>query len=110
MKDASRGADYEKISPLEAKKIINSDKVKIIIDVRGEDDYKLGHIKDAISLPLEEIEVKCLSVISDKNSIILVYCARGIRSEFACRKLIELGYSYVYDMGGILYWPYEIVI
>ena len=37
-----------------------------------------------------------------------VYCRTGRRSADAVRKLESLGYTRLYDLGGILSWPYEI--
>lgn len=110
MKDAGRGAVYEKISPNEAYNIMKNSKNVIVIDVRSEEEYNLGHIENAISIPLSDLNAKVEKIIISKDEIILVYCRSGIRSEAAARELIELGYSYVYDMGGIIEWPYKIVI
>ena len=49
-------------------------------------------------------------VIPDRKVKILVYCRSGRRSKEACKKLIRLGYSNVYDFGGIMDWPFEIVM
>ncbi len=45
----------------------------------------------------------------DTDAVILVYCRSGVRSEAASKALIELGYSNVYDFGGIIDWPYDTV-
>ena len=37
---------------------------------------------------------------------VLVYCRTGRRSREAAQKLEELGYTEVYDMGGLVGWPY----
>ena len=39
----------------------------------------------------------------------LVYCRSGRRSKDAAQKLLELGYQSVYDFGGVIDWPYELV-
>lgn len=109
MKDAFRGAVYVKISPQEVKRMINGDKEVIILDVRSTEEYKAGHIKNAISLPLNNLNVLSKQIITDSNKVIIVYCKSGIKSKAAAKELINLGYSYVYDMGGISNWPYEIV-
>jgi rhodanese-related sulfurtransferase len=41
--------------------------------------------------------------------VILVYCRSGRRSAGASRELIKMGYTQVYDFGGIINWPYETV-
>ncbi len=40
---------------------------------------------------------------------ILVYCRSGHRSLTASLKLSLAGYKDIYEFGGILTWPYEIV-
>ena len=43
-----------------------------------------------------------------KNAVWLIYCRTGRRSADAVQKLDALGYTNIYDLGGILSWPYEI--
>lgn len=74
-----------------------------IIDVRTEDEYAEGHIKNATNIPLDEIEEINLS----KDIDIIVYCRSGSRSYQAAMILSDLGYS-VKDMGGLNNWNYEL--
>ena len=37
----------------------------------------------------------------------MVYCRSGNRSAQAAEKLIKMGYTNVYDFGGIKNWTYE---
>lgn len=67
----------------------------IIIDVRTWEEYNLGHIKNAINIPYDEINE---NVNLDKEKLIFVYCKSGNRSELAYDNLIQLGYE-VYDLG-----------
>lgn len=46
---------------------------------------------------------------SRKDSKILVYCRSGNRSATAAKILISMGYTNVYDFGGINDWAYEVV-
>ena len=46
--------------------------------------------------------------VAEKEATWLVYCRTGRRSAEAVQKLDALGYSNLYDLGGILSWPYEI--
>ena len=101
-------AEYIKISQQEAYDMMTADDV-IILDVRTQDEFDSGHIINAVLLPDYEVEEKAESVIPDKNQIILVYCRTGRRSANASKKLIEMGYTKIYDFGGIVDWEYEIV-
>ena len=96
------------ISTEEAKDIIDSEENYIILDVRTEEEYKEGHIPDAINIPNEEISIETSNKLTDKDQLILVYCRSGNRSREASKKLVELGYSNVQDFGGINDWEYDI--
>jgi rhodanese-related sulfurtransferase len=98
---------YIKISGEEAKAMMSEE--ALIVDVREPDEYAEGHIENAILIPLGDINTEKLSSLPDKDQVLLVYCRSGNRSGQAAKKLIELGYTKVYDFGGIVDWPYEIV-
>ncbi len=96
------------ISTEEAKDIIDSEENYIILDVRTEEEYKEGHIPGAINLPNEEVSIETTNNLTDKEQLILVYCRSGNRSKTASKKLLELGYTNIYDFGGINDWKYDI--
>lgn len=100
---------YRRITPEEAKAFIDEGTYGTILDVRTEAEYLEGHLENATLLPDNEIESKAEITLYDKNELILVYCRSGRRSEAATEKLIQMGYTNVYDLGGIQDWPYEIV-
>ena len=99
---------YEQISPDEAKKIMDSDKDYIILDVREQEEFDAGHIPNALLLPYTEIENKAEEMLPDKDKLILVYCRSGRRSKIAAESLVKLGYANIKEFGGILDWKYEI--
>lgn len=107
-KDMGKKTEYKKITSEDAKKIIDSENV-ILLDVRTQEEYNNGHINNSILLPVTEINKRAEEVLPNKNEIILVYCRSGNRSATASKSLIKLGYTNVYDFGGINDWPYEIV-
>ena len=77
-------------------------------DVREQDEYDSGHIPGAVLLPVGTIdETTAAEVIPEKDSTVLVYCRSGNRSKTASSTLAELGYSNIYEFGGINTWPYE---
>jgi len=105
--NSGQKAEYKKITAEEAKKIMDGKDPYILLDVRTEAEYKEQHITGAVLLPSDEIKSKAASQLPDKDAIILVYCRSGNRSAQAAKALIDLGYTRVYDFGGITNWPYE---
>jgi phage shock protein E len=59
--------------------------------------------------PVNEIASKAEEKLPDKDAKILVYCRSGNRSAKAAKQLIKMGYTNVYDFGGINSWPYGTV-
>ncbi|MCL2014409.1 MAG: rhodanese-like domain-containing protein [Oscillospiraceae bacterium] len=98
---------YQKISPEQAKKIMDENEDCIILDVRSDEEYAEQRIANAMLIPDFEIAERAETDLSDKDALILVYCRRGYRSATAAHTLIDLGYTQVYDFGGIEDWPYE---
>ena len=81
-----------------------------IVDVRTREEFELGHIENAMVIPVEEIGETEPEELPDKNATILIYCRTGRRSRDAAMKLLGMGYQNVYDFGGILEWDYDIVM
>lgn len=100
---------YEQITPEAAKALMDEVPDCVILDVRTEEEFAEGHIKNAILIPDYEIEAKAQSVIADKEHLILVYCRSGRRSKIAAEKLVDMGYTNIKEFGGIIDWKYEIV-
>lgn len=105
--NASSEDGYQQISQEEAKEMMDTQDV-IILDVREQDEYDSGHIPSAVLLPVGTIdEETAAEVIPEKDSTVLVYCRSGNRSKTASSALVELGYTNIYEFGGINTWPYE---
>ena len=100
---------YEQISPQEAKKRMDNEEDVIILDVRTQEEYDSGHIKNAVCLPNEDI-LSEPDILPDKGRQIMVYCRSGNRSKQAAQKLADMGYENVLEFGGILDWPYPELI
>ena len=98
---------YEQITQEAAKEMMDTQEV-IILDVREQDEYDSGHIPSAVLLPVGMIdEDTAAKVIPEKDSTVLVYCRSGNRSKTASAALADLGYTNIYEFGGINTWPYE---
>ena len=99
---------YQQITQEEAKNMMDTQEV-IILDVREEDEFLEKHIPEAILLPVGTItEATAAAVIPELDSVVLVYCRSGNRSKTASQALTDLGYTSVYEFGGINTWPYEV--
>jgi len=102
-------AIYRRTSPKEAKEMMDMDTDIILVDVRTPDEYSQGKIAKSILIPDYDIATLASSKLPDKESKIIVYCRSGGRSQGAAKRLVSLGYVNVYDMGGIMSWPYGTV-
>ena len=100
--------DYQVIDAKQAKAMIDAGGV-LVVDVRTREEYDAGHIPDVYNVPLDEIRDGIMKVTENRDDTILLYCRSGNRSKVAARILTEMGYTNVYDFGGIVNWPYEIV-
>ena len=98
---------YQQISQEEAKEWMDT-REAVVLDVREQDEYDGGHIPGAVLLPVGTITAEtAAAVIPEKDTLVLVYCRSGNRSKPASAALAELGYTELYEFGGINTWPYE---
>jgi len=74
----------------------------ITIDVRSFDEFQSGHLPGAISVPLEQLAEQIRQIAPDFGQAIAVYCRSGARSAVALTLLIEMGYTNVSDLGGVI--------
>ena len=100
---------YMQISQEEAKEMMAKDDGHVIVDVRRLDEYDAGHIPGAILIPNESIGTEQPKELPDLDQIILIYCRSGRRSKEAAGKLAEIGYTNIYEFGGIIDWTGEVV-
>lgn len=78
----------------------------IVIDVRTADEYATGHIEGSINIPVDNIS----SINYDKDALIIVYCASGMRSSNAAKTLANLGYTNIHNLdGGLINWGFDLV-
>jgi len=99
----------EVLTPEEAYAMITGEDPVVVVDVRTAEEYAQRHIPGAILVPNEEIGDRQPDLLPIKNAKILLYCRTGNRSAQALQKLQAMGYTQVWDFGGIVDWPYETV-
>ena len=98
---------YHTVTAETAKYMMDEGSVTIV-DVRTQSEYDTGHVENAILVPHETIGRTVPEELPDKEAVLLVYCRTGRRAADASQKLADMGYTKVYDFGGIEDWPYEI--
>ncbi len=98
--ETKENLEYYEISSVEAQEMMNGE--VIILDVRTEEELFEGYIEGSILIPHDEISQYLDKLPEDNDAAILVYCRTGRRSELAAQELANLGYTQVYDMGGII--------
>ena len=72
----------------------------ILLDVRSTQEYKEGHLNNAINIPLYSLKEKNELSFIEKNSLIIVYCQSGTRSKRAIKILNKKGYNNLYNLKG----------
>lgn len=107
-KNMSDGNTYTSISQEEAMEKMESETDYIILDVRTKEEYDEGHIKGAINVDNYSISDEPIESLPDKEQLIFVYCRSGNRSKAASEKLAAMGYSNIYEIGGINTWTGDI--
>lgn len=108
-KPEPRKAEYRRISPQDAKANMDAGTQIIIVDVREPYEFASGHIKGAINLPLGNLPELAREHLPDKDALIYLYCRSGARSRSGAMALVAEQYTNLYDLGGIIAWPYEVV-
>jgi len=86
------------VTSKEANKLIRTGKIKKVIDVRTIAEYRAGHYKGAVHIPVNKINKKTTTELPKKG--LLVYCNTGQRARFAAEKLERLGFEDVYYIAG----------
>lgn len=98
------------ISIEESKKLINDGEVTLILDVRNEDEFTEGHLKNSIQIPVDELKESLGDIEKFKDELVLVYCKSGNRSADAMDILKENGFTNLVHMkDGISKWDGEVV-
>ena len=70
----------------------------IFIDVRSPQEFREGHIDGAISIPDYRFQKLIQQYSIDKESVVIVYCSTGHRSQ-RCQKVMQnMGYKNVYNL------------
>jgi len=99
-----RQLNYRELTASDASDMIQRQD-PLILDVRTDLEYKNGHLKDAMLIPVQELQRRVGELDTYREREILVYCATGNRSTVASKILIDHGYENVFNLRhGIVDW------
>ncbi|HVR67018.1 MAG TPA: rhodanese-like domain-containing protein [Verrucomicrobiae bacterium] len=103
---AEANAAVRKLSPAEAAEKIKTGNV-LIVDVRDPGEVQQsGKIQGAVNVSRGMLEFRAdpetpyHNAAFQKDKTVLVYCASGGRSALAGKRLKDMGYNTVYNIGG----------
>lgn len=92
----------EKLSPTEVKEKLEKENI-CVVDVRGEDEFRSGHVPGAKCFPLDEIESGKAQLPRDQ--LLVLSCQSGRRSARAKELLLARGFTNVTELeGGFSAW------
>lgn len=93
------------VSAKDAKRLIQEQKIDVVLDVRSRLEYNLGHYPEAVHIPTPDLSdtTQLETKIPDKETRILIYCNTGQRSRYAADLLRAKGYKNVLYIAGP-YW------
>ena len=77
------------VSVEEAHQLIEKKEPVVLLDIREKEEIALGYIKGTLFLPQAQIDEKVETLVPDKEVPLVVYCAGGIRSLAAAKRLKE---------------------
>jgi len=104
-KDKQPGA----ISTKETQKLEKKESDVVLLDVRTPEEYnsETGHLKNAVLIPVQELERRVGELEKYKDKTIIAYCRTGRRSGTATEFLMKKGFKVLNMEGGIVKWNEE---
>jgi rhodanese-related sulfurtransferase len=79
--------------------------VRTVPEFEGKAEQKFGRLKNAMNIPVQELEQRINELSSWKNKKIIVYCSHSHRSPRASYLLTQNGFKKVSNMqGGMSVW------
>ena len=84
---------------------INSNDDFLLLDVREQDEWDCGHIKEAVFFPLSQAESNFSQNLESKDREIVLQCRSGVRSMKVASFLLSEGFTNLSNLkGGIMAW------
>ena len=92
--------EVKELSVQEVKDLLGKNGKHLLLDVREKEEFREGHLAEAVSLPRGFLEIKVETTVPDKSTPVIAYCAGGVRSLLAAKAMKEMGYKEVFSMSG----------
>lgn len=73
----------------------------LVIDVRTPEEFREGHVRDSINIPLGQVVNDIAKQVPDRERVLLLHCLSGGRSGIATQQLRRLGYTRVFNLGSL---------
>ena len=85
--------------------MLMSRKQVLVLDVRGADEFKQGHLQGARNVPLPELSTRIKELEKFKDKPVLLVCERGNRTRSAVKILKDQQFTALHQLkGGIQAW------
>lgn len=96
-------ASVKGLRSLSSDQFLNESNGSKVFDIREVHEYKRGHIKGAVNIPLSQLQQRMTEISKDRP--VYLYCQSGMRSRQAAKILGRHGYTDVADLkGGMMAW------
>ncbi len=102
----SSTVNFKSIEPASICQYLKDHPKTILLDVRtkeefeGKADPNFGTLKNAINIPIQELENRIAEIKNYKNQTIIVYCSHSHRSPQASYLLTQKGFKNIINMSG----------
>ena len=94
---------FAALSAMQAVRLMNQG--ALVIDLRGKELYDAGHISDARSVPVAQLEAQAESLKKWRDKNVITYCDSGVNGAAGARTLMKLGFTKVFNLqGGLNAW------
>lgn len=99
-------ADWQRVDVEEFDQAIEENESAFLLDVRTQTEWEQdGHLENATLIPHSELEAREGELPSEKDTMILLYCRSGNRSQDAAQTLVDLGFTNIIELeSGINGW------
>ncbi|MDB0005312.1 rhodanese-like domain-containing protein [Candidatus Poseidoniaceae archaeon] len=92
-------ADWQRVDVEEFDQAIEENESAFLLDVRTQTEWEQdGNLENATLIPHSELEAREGELPSEKDTMILLYCRSGNRSQDAAQTLVDLGFTNIIEL------------